>query len=141
MTLRQGSIHLLCLISYRVLPLVAVMVIVLAGATLLSSWEAPAQPLKASYNTAFGPVSGSDESSFSSSMPMLSASENHGFDGILPSNDLDNENEGDTSDPSEVLGTVSSLVLLMLSGRLLLACCEVSVKPPSVCCLALERPG
>ena len=141
MTFRRGSIHLLCLTSYRVLPLVAVTLVMLAGATLLASWEASAQPLQTSYNTAFGPVSGSDESSFSSSMLMLSASENHGFDDILPSNGLDNENEDDTSDPPEVLGTVSSLVLLLLSGRLLLACCEVSEKPPSVCCLALERPG
>jgi hypothetical protein len=140
-TFRQGSIHLLCLTSYRVLPLVAVMVVVLASATLFSSWETPAQPLQGSYNIAFGPVSGGDESSFSSPTPMLSASESYGFDGILPSNDLDNENEDDTSDPPEVLGTVSSLVLLLLSGRLLLARCEVSEKPPSVCCLALERPG
>jgi hypothetical protein len=140
-TFRQGSIHLLCLTSYRVLPLVAVMVVVLAGATLFSSWETTAQPLQGSYNIAFGPVSGGDESSFSSPTPMLSASESYGFDGILPSNDLDNENEDDTSDPPEVLGTVSSLVLLLLSGRLLLARCEVSEKPPSVCCLALERPG
>ena len=141
MTFRQGSIHLLCFINYRVLPLVAVMVVVLASATLFSSWETPAQPLQTSYNTAFGPVSGSDESSFSSSMPMLSASENYGFGGILPSNDLDNENEDDTSAPLEVLCTIPSLVLLMLSGRLLLACCEVSVKPLSVCCSALKRPG
>ena len=141
MTFRQGSIHLLCLTSYRVLPLVAVMVVVLAGATLFSSFETLAQPLKASYNTAFGAVSGSGESSFSSPMPMSSASENYGFDDILPSNDLDNENEDDTSDPLDVLGTIPSLVLLMLGSRLLLACCEVSVKPPSVCCMALERPG
>jgi hypothetical protein len=141
-TFWQGSIHPLRLISHRVLPLVAVIVVVLVGAPLFSSWEAPAQPHQASYSTASGPVSGGDESSISSPSPMLAAPENYGFDGIVPNNNLDNENEGDdTSDSLDVLGTVPSLVLLLLGGRLLLACCEVSVKPPSVCCLALKRPG
>jgi hypothetical protein len=129
-------------ISHWALPLVVLVLVVLAGAALFASWEAPAQPLQASYSLAFGPSSGSDESSILSSTPMLAAPENYRLDGVLLSNNLDNESEDeDTSDSPEVLSIVPSLILLLLGGRLLLAFCEASVKFSSVCCLALERPG
>jgi hypothetical protein len=73
---------------------------------------------------------------------MLSAPETYEFDGVLLSNDSDNENQDeDTSDPPEVLGVVSSLVLLLLGGKPLLACYEETEKLSSICCLALKRPG
>src|SRR3982751_5737557 len=67
-------------ISHRALPLVVVVLVVLAGAPLFASWEAPAQPLQVSHSIAFGPASGSGESSIPSSASMLSAPENYKFD-------------------------------------------------------------
>ena len=129
-------------ISYRAFPLVVAVLVVLAGAPLFASWEAPAQPLQVSHSTAFGPVSGSGESSIPSSASMLSAPETYEFDGVLLSNDSDNENQDeDTFDPPEVLGVVSSLILLLLGGKPLLACYEEIEKLSSICCLALKRPG
>ena len=73
---------------------------------------------------------------------MLAAPENSGVDTLLLSNDSDTENEDDqTPDPPEVLGMVSSLVLLLLGGKPLLACYEETKEFSSICCLALEQPG
>jgi hypothetical protein len=72
---------------------------------------------------------------------MLAAPENYESDGVLRSV-LDGENDDDeSSDSPEVLGMVSSLVLLLLGGKPLLASYEESEKLSSVCCLALDRPG
>ena len=129
-------------ISHRALPLIVVVLVVLAGAPLFASWEAPGQPLQAPNSTAFGPISGNSESSIPSWTSMLAASENYGVDTLLLSNYSDTENEDDQNpDSPEVLGMVSSLILLLLGGKLLLARYEEADKLSSICCLALKRPG
>jgi hypothetical protein len=74
---------------------------------------------------------------------MLAAPGVYESDALLQSNDSDAENEDDqTPDPSEVLGmVVSSLVLLLLGGKLLLACYEETNVLSSIYCLALDQPG
>ena len=128
-------------ISHRALPLIVVVLIVLVSTLLFASWWALAQPFQALHSTAFGPASESSESSSPSSTSMLAAPDNFEFDGVLGSV-LDGENDDEeTYDSPEVLGMVSSLVLLLLGSKPLLACYEETEKLSSVCCLALDRPG
>jgi hypothetical protein len=126
-------------ISHWALPLVVVVLVAFAGASLFATWEAPAQSFQA-HSTAFGPASSGGESNVPSSTSMLAASENYEFDGVLGSV-LDGENDDESSGSPEVLGMLSSLVLLLLGSKPLLACYEETEKLSSVCCLALDRPG
>ena len=129
-------------IRHQALPLIVVVLIVLAGAPLFAGREAPALALQAPYSIAFGLVSGSGDSSIPSSTSMLAAPENPEFDGVLPGNDADTGNEDDdTSDPPDVLGMFSPLILLLLCGKPRLACHEETEKLSSICCSILQRPG
>jgi hypothetical protein len=107
--------------------LLAVVLLVIAGASPLSSWQAHTEPLQASPSTVVSDVAGSPESGFSSVISTSEAAEE--------------QEDTDPTDLGLMFGVVCISVLMLRRAGLLSTFYEGPAKLSSNCCSALEQPG
>jgi hypothetical protein len=107
--------------------LLAVVLLILAGASPLASWQAHTEPLQVSPSTVVSAVAGSPESGFSS---VISTSEA-----------AVEQEDTDPTDLGLMFGVVCISVLILRSAGLLSAFYEGPAKLSSNCFSVLEQPG
>lgn len=126
MTLLAGQRPCTTFINYCA-QLLAVVLLVIAGASPLAGWQAHTEPLQASHSTVVSVVAGSGESDFSSVISKSEASEVQ-----------------EDTDPTGLgleFGVVCISILMLRGAGLLSAFCEEPAKLSYIFCSALEQPG